>query len=72
MGYAVIPIIVSFVLGIQHIFLTDASRWSKLLVTIVVATSFVIWWYYAQWIVVATLMQVGVSIYMIVYLRVQE
>jgi predicted ferric reductase len=57
MGYAIVPIIASIVLVLHHIILTHASRWSKLVLAIVVAASILIWWYSAQWILFAILMQ---------------
>ncbi len=72
MGYSVIPVIASIVLVLHHVVITDASRWSKLFVATVVAASLAIWRYYPQWLIFATLMQVGASIYMLGYLRVRE
>ena len=71
MAYGVIPIIASILLAVHHVAATDATRRSKLLVGLVVAASLAVWWHYPKWLVPAMLVQVGVSIYMLVYLRVQ-
>ena len=72
MGYAFIPVIASIILVLHHVALTDASRWSKLIVATAVAASLAIWRYYPEWLVLATVVQVGASIYMLLYLRVRE
>ena len=72
MGYGVVPIIASILLAVHHVAATDATRRSKLLVGLVVGASPAIWWYYPNWLVLAMLVQVRVSIYMLVYLRAQE
>ncbi len=68
-GYNFIPVFVSIVLGLHHVAFTDASRGSKLTVFGIVAVSLAIWLYGPRWLVFATLMQAGVSIYMLLYLR---
>ena len=72
MGYAVIPVLASIILVLHHVAFTDASRLSKFIVATAVAASLAIWRYYPQWLVLATLVQVGTSIYMLLYLRVRE
>ena len=70
MGYGFIPVIASIVLAIHHVLITEASPRSKLVVVTVVVVSLAIGRYYSQWMIVATLMQVVVSIYMLLYMRV--
>jgi hypothetical protein len=70
MGYGLIPPVASIALAIHHVALTDASRLSKLTVVTVVAVSFAVSHFWPQWTVLAILMQVGASIYMLLYLRV--
>ncbi|MFB3105210.1 MAG: hypothetical protein ACE1ZA_09790 [Pseudomonadales bacterium] len=72
MGYAVIPIVASIVLMLHHVVVTDAPSKSKWFVAIVVAASMAVWRFFPQWIVLATLTQVAASVYMLVYLKVQE
>lgn len=72
MAYGVIPIIASIILVIHHIALSDAPRGSKLSVGIAVAASLVIWQYYPRWLIFATLIQVGASVYMLVYMKVEK
>jgi hypothetical protein len=69
MGYPLIALVASIALTLHHVAMTDASRWSKLAVGIVVLASLVIWRYAPQWLVIATLLQVGAGVYMLVYLR---
>jgi hypothetical protein len=69
MGYTVIPLIVSVVLGAHHVFVSEAPRLSKLSVFTVVIASLVVWQYFPRQSVVALLLQVAVSLYMLVYLR---
>ena len=69
MGYGVIPIIAAILLAIHHVVVTDASRTSKIVMTVTVVVSLVIWQYYPRRILFATLLQVTASIYMLVYLR---
>ena len=69
MGYGVIPIIASVLLAIHHVVATGASRWSKLAMVIIVSASLVVWQYYPRWLILATLMQVGAAIYMLLYSR---
>lgn len=70
MGYAFIPIIFSVVLALVYIAATEASRWSKIVVAAIVALSLVIWRLAPQWLVVATLLQVAASVYVIAYFKV--
>ena len=69
MGYAVIPIIASVILAVHHVALAEASRRSKLTVAVVVAVSLVIWRFFPRWLIVATLLQVAVSIYALMHLQ---
>jgi hypothetical protein len=71
MGYGLIPAIASIALAVHHVVLTEASRWSKGVVLAVVAVSFVIRDQYPQWLLAATLLQVAISIYMLIYLRIE-
>ncbi len=71
MGYGFIPLIASIVLAVHHVAFTDASRSSKVTIVTVVAASLAIWRYYPQRLVLATLLQVAASIYLLMYLRVR-
>ena len=70
MGYELIPLVISVGLAIRYLMLGDASVGSKAAVTIAVGASLVIWWRYPLWLVAATLLQVGASIYVLIYLKV--
>jgi hypothetical protein len=70
MPYALIPLLASVVLSARYLALGEASRRSKAFVCLAVVASVVIWWEYPGWQVGATLTQVAVSIYVLVYLKV--
>ena len=69
MGYGVIPIIASVILAIHHVTIAEASRRSRLTVALVVTASLVIWRFFPRWIILAMLLQVVVSIYMLIHLQ---
>lgn len=68
-GYGLLPLVASVVLAALYVLLTDASRRSKVVVFVIVATSIVIWRTMPQWMLVALLLQVEVSIYLLLYLK---
>lgn len=72
MGYAVIPIVASIVLALHHVFVSEASARSKAVVIVTVGVSVLIWRYAPRWLVAATVMQVAVSIYMLLCLRLRD
>ena len=69
MGYAVIPVIAAIVLALHHVFVLDAPRRSKLVVVLVVGLSLVIWRVFPRHSLLATLLQVGAGVYMLMFLR---
>jgi uncharacterized membrane protein YbaN (DUF454 family) len=69
MPYAFIPMVAAILLGIRYLILGEASRRSKLAVVAVVIASLVIWWYFPEWMAVAILLQVAVSIYVLLYFK---
>ena len=70
MPYELIPLVISLGLAIRYLMVGDASVGSKAAVTLAVGASLVIWWRYPLWLVAATLLQVGASIYVLIYLKV--
>ena len=70
MPYALIAMLAAVVLGVRYVLLGDASVGSKIAVVLVVLTSLVIWWYIPAWMVVAILLQVGASIFVLLYFKV--
>jgi hypothetical protein len=70
MPYGLIPFIASVILGVRYLALEEASGGSKLAVAGIVAAGLLIWWRYPQWLLVATLLQAAVSIYVLIYLKV--
>ena len=72
MGYGIIPLFAAVILGIHHVFLSDASWRSKAIVAVLVAASLAIRKNAPPWPVIATLVQVGVGIYLLVRLRIER
>ena len=72
MGYGAIAPIAAIVLALHHVVFTDASIRSKLIVAMVVATSFAVGKFLPEWAIAATLMQIAASVYMLVYLKLRE
>jgi len=72
MPYLLIPLIGSLILGLVYATNAEASSRSKLIVSVIVAMSLAIWWWYPQWLLFATLLQAGVSVYVLLYLRVNK
>jgi len=72
--YGLILLIASVALGLHHVAVTDAPRGSKLAVSIVLAVSLIIWWncYQWQWRVVVMVLQAGISVYALVYLKARD
>ena len=70
MIYGAIPLVASIILGFRYLALKEASGGSKVAVAAIVAAGLLVWWRYPQWLLVATLLQSAISIYVLVYLRV--
>ena len=69
MPYALIPLLAAVGLGVRYLALGDASLRSKVIVGAVVVASLAIWWFYPAWMIVATLSQVAVSVFVLLYLK---
>ncbi|MGH9365403.1 MAG: hypothetical protein ACRD1B_09095 [Thermoanaerobaculia bacterium] len=67
MGYAFVPLVLSLGLGLWYVTLRHASYGSKLAVVVVVAVALTIWLRYPQLLWLATLLQVAICIYLLVY-----
>ena len=70
MPYALIAMLAAIILGGRYVFLGEVSLRSKIAVAAAVLASLVIWWYYPQWMIVAIMLQVGVSFFVLLYLKV--
>jgi len=70
--YFYIPLISSLILRLVYATNAEASSRSRLIVSVIVAVSAAIWWWYSQWLLLATLLQAGVSIYVLLYLKVHK
>ena len=70
MPYELIPLVVSGGLAVRYLSMGDPSVGSKVAVGGAVGASLIVWWQYPQWMVVAVLLQVGASIYVLIYLKV--
>jgi hypothetical protein len=71
MPYGLIALIASVVLGVRYLAVEEASGGSKAAVAAIVAGGLIIWWRYPQWLLVGILLQVAVSIYVLIYLKVR-
>ena len=68
--YALLPLVVSGVLAIVFLRLADPSPLSKIVVVAALAVSLVVWWRSPDSPLAAVLLQVGISLYALIYLRV--
>ena len=68
--YALLPLAAAGVLAIVFLRLTDPSTLSKAAVVLALAASLFIWWRYPDLLVIAVLLQVGISLFVLIYLRV--
>lgn len=68
--YALLPLVVAGVLAIVFLRMADPSNASKIAVVIALAASLFIWWRYPDSLVVPVLLQVGISLFVLIYLRV--
>ena len=69
MPYTLIAMLAAVVLGVRFLFLGDPSSRLKVGVATAVVVSFVIWWYFPEWMVVSVLLQVAVSLFVLLYLK---
>jgi hypothetical protein len=67
--YLLILLLAAVVLGVRYLAIHDASLSSKIAVATIVAASLVIWWQYPQWTVVDSLLQLGICIYVLLYIK---
>jgi hypothetical protein len=68
--YELIPLVVSGVLVVRYLSLGDRSAASKVAMVAALGASLMVWWRFPGWIVVAVLLQVGVSLWVLIYLKV--
>ena len=70
MPYELIPLVVSGALVIRYLSLGDPSAASKVAMVAALGASLMVWWQFPGWMVVAVLVQVGVSLWVLIYLKV--
>jgi len=68
--YALLPLVTAGILVIVCLRLADPSAFSKVTVVVALAASLFIWWRYPDAPLIAVLLQVGISLYVLIYLRV--
>jgi HD-like signal output (HDOD) protein len=68
--YALLPLVVSGGLAIRYVSMGDPSVVSKVAVVAAVGASLMVWWRYPERLVLAILLQVAVSLYVLIYLKV--
>ena len=69
MPYEVVPLVASIFLGVYHVVVVEASRASKAIVAVVVTALAYVWLRAPGWLVPATILQAGVSIYVLIHAR---
>ena len=69
-AYALLPLVVSGVLVIRYLTMNDPSLASKIGVVVALGASLIMWWKFPALLVVAVLLEVGVSLFVLIYLRV--
>jgi hypothetical protein len=69
-AYALLPLVVSGVLVIRYLSMNDPSLASKAAVVLALGASLIMWWKVPALLVVAVLLEVGVSLFVLIYLRV--
>jgi hypothetical protein len=70
MPYALITLILAAGLAAYYVLGTDASRWSKAVVAVIVIASLLVSRYRPQWLLVAQVIQAAAGIFVLVYLKV--
>jgi len=70
MAYGLISLVASVILGVRYVASEDASGGSKFAVGSIVASGLLIWWLYPQWLLVGTILQVAVSIFVLIHFKV--
>lgn len=70
MPYSIIALVAVVFLSVRHMLDTEASNHSKVIVVCLALLSLWAWFRFPRWDYLATLVQVGVSIYVLIYLRV--
>jgi hypothetical protein len=68
-GYSLIPLLAAIALGFHFVVIVDASPRSKAIIGGMVVLSLVLFFRIPRYLVVATLLQVAASIYVLVYLK---
>lgn len=67
--YALILLIAALILGIRYIVATEASGRSKILIATLIVLSVILFLRFPQLIVLALIIQAGVSVYALVYFK---
>ena len=69
--YSLLTLVAAIALAVHHVVITEASRLSKLAVTIAVVAALAIWWncWQWQWRVTMIGLTAAVSVYTLTYLK---
>jgi hypothetical protein len=70
MAYSLIPLFLVVGLGVPYVALTEAPALAKITVAALVGLSLILLFGFPHLLLVATLIQVGVSVYIVVYLKI--
>ena len=69
MPYGLLLQVIVLALAFYYVVIADASERSRVLVAVVVATSFLITWRLPAWHLAASLVRLGVCVYVLLYLK---
>lgn len=69
MPYGLLLQVIVLGLAFHYVVISSASGRSKALVAVIVAASFVITWRLPAWHLAASMLRLGVSVYVLLYLR---
>lgn len=72
MPYALIGLVGSLALAGYYVAMADATRRSKCLIAIAECASLVVWFRFSKAMVAATLLQAVVSVYVLIFIRVNR
>ena len=71
MLYVLVPLIAVIFLTFHYVVRSEASARSKWIVGCLTVISLVAWWRFPKWDFLATILQVGISIYIILYRKLE-
>lgn len=68
--YALLPLVVSGVLVIHFLELSEPSPVSKIIIVTALGASLIVWWKFPGLLLLAVLLEVAISLFVLIYVRV--